>query len=129
MATDFGKCQDVMRSWEQKGEEPVNFDVLVLNRLQELEQEEQRKQRTLEATTGCDARQAAQGRLEELRGLCEYFGMADFEKNKATMSDQQLVEQFTYGVDGAFHAYKENSTINRALLKCKLKERMLTTTE
>ena len=45
------------------------------------------------------------------------------------MTNHQLVRQFTSGIDQPFLAYKENASINRALLKCKLKEKQLTNAE
>lgn len=29
LASDLDKCQDELRRWEKKGEEPVNFDVMI----------------------------------------------------------------------------------------------------
>lgn len=42
LSTDMDKCNEEMKRWEQKSEEPVNFDVVLLKRLQEMEQDEQR---------------------------------------------------------------------------------------
>ena len=44
-------------------------------------------------------------------------------------SDHQLVKQFAAGIDKPFLAYKENASINRALLKCNMKEKALTKAE
>lgn len=78
---------------------------------------------------GCDTHAVTQGRLLELSDICEQYGMKDFVKEKMTMTDHQLVEQFASGIEKAFLAYKENASINRALRKCNLKEKTLTTAE
>ena len=48
LAGDLEKCRGEMRRWEKTGQEPVNFDVFVINRLAQLEREEQKKQRLRE---------------------------------------------------------------------------------
>lgn len=78
---------------------------------------------------GCDTTEAARGRLLELSDICEQYGMEDFVKEKMTLSDGQLVRQFAAGISQPFLAYKENASINRALLKCNLKEKALTKAE
>lgn len=77
----------------------------------------------------CDTTEAARCRLMELSDICEQYGLEDYVKEKMTMTDHQLVKQFAAGIDKPFLAYKENASINRALLKCNLKEKTLTKAE
>lgn len=126
---DLDKCRGEMRRWEKKCQEPVNFDVFVINRLTQIEKEEQHERRRQEQMASCDTTEASRCRLLELSDICEQYGMEDFVKEKMTMSDHQLVKQFASGIDKPFLAYKQNASIDRALLKCNLKERTLTKAE
>lgn len=94
-----------------------------------MEHDEGRKQRQQEEMAACDTHKVSQSRLLELSDLCTQFGMKDYLKEKKPMNNHQLVEQFTRGIDKSYLAYKENASMDRALLKCNLKERKPTKAE
>lgn len=43
LEVDLEKCKCEMRRWEKRAQEPVNFDVFVINRLAQIEKEAQKK--------------------------------------------------------------------------------------
>lgn len=79
-----------MRRWEKKAQEPVNFDVFVINRAAQMEKEEKKKFSLREKMAKCTNEGALGGnrsRLLELSDICEQYGMEDFLKEKMTMTD------------------------------------------
>lgn len=62
----------------------------------------------------------------DLSDICKQYGLEDFTKKKVQMNNYELINKFTSGIDQSYYAYKQNANIDRALLKCKLKEKKLT---
>lgn len=64
-----------------------------------------------------------------LSDLCKAYNMEDYTAKDVNMTSKQLINQFTSGVDKSYLAYKEQASIDRALLKCKITKRSQTKTE
>lgn len=123
------KCQRDLAKWTASGKEPYNFEVYLLNRMQEIEKIERAKKNLNEQMQIFSKNQETEMRITDLSDLCQQYGIRDYTKEKVKMNTQQLIKQFTSGIDQSYLAYKQNASIDRAIVKCKLKEKHLSKAE
>ena len=123
LESDLSRVKKDMREWQKKCEEPVNYEVFVASKLQIMDQKLKRQEQFEEQLKMCDTYSITKKRLAELADLCKQFGMRDFVKDKITLNDRQMLDQFVYGIPNAFQSYKQTSNINRTFLACNFKEK------
>ena len=68
--------------------EPVNFEVYVQNKLQQIEDKRIKKEKFQEQLADCDTIKASNMRLAELSDLCKQYGMPDFTEKGIKLSDR-----------------------------------------
>ena len=71
--------------------EPVNFDVFVMKKLEQLDKEDQKRNSLRDQIEGCDQQEEQKKRLMELNDLCQQYGLEDKINNGKPMSSHQLV--------------------------------------
>lgn len=89
---DLDQVKGEMRDWQKKCQEPVNFEVFVFSKMQQLEKKKQRKLQFEEQLKDCDTVMKTKEKLAELQDLCQHYGMQDFVKDKIKLTDRQLID-------------------------------------
>ena len=67
---DMEKCNKEIKRWELQNKEPVNFDVVIINKLNNLEMEEKEQATFRDQMAGCDTVTLQKGKLMDLSDLC-----------------------------------------------------------
>ena len=109
--------------------EPVNFEVHVWNKLQQIEKRRAERQNYKDQLEACDTIRLTNERLVELSDLCKQYGIPDFAESGVRLSDRVLLDQFVNGIGGSFLAYKRGANIERTFVRCNFKERGKTKAE
>lgn len=81
------RCYDEIRRWEAQNKEPVNLDVVMANKIYNLEEEERNRGEMhawMEAGNTLETQKATQRNLSD---ICEQFGMRDVVNEKKPVSD------------------------------------------
>ena len=77
-----------MREWQKKLEEPVNFDVFVVSKIQQIDKKKEKKMQFEQQLAECDTVSKNREKLAELTDLCKHYGMRDFVKDKIKLNDR-----------------------------------------
>lgn len=77
-----------MREWQKKSEEPVNFEVFVVSKIQQIEKKREKKLQFQQQLADCDTVSRNKEKLAELQDLCKHYGMRDFVKDKIKLNER-----------------------------------------
>ena len=92
LETDLKKVSTDMREWQKKCEEPVNFEVFVVSKLQQIEKKREKNEQFKQQMAQCDTVSMNKEKLAELTDLCKHYGMRDFVKDKIKLNDRQMFD-------------------------------------
>ena len=80
-----------MTKWTVRGEDPYNFEVYLLNRMQEIDKIERAKKRLNEQMKVFSKKKEQEKRITDLSDICQNYGIRDYTKEKVKMNSQQLI--------------------------------------
>ena len=84
---DLKRCYDDIKRWESRNKEPVNFDVIIINKLNNLLNEQKSREQTQDQMAACNTVEAQKDRLMGLSDICTQFGMKDIVNDKKPMTN------------------------------------------
>ena len=99
---NLGRVRPEIREWQRKQVEPVNFEVHVWNKLQQIEKRRAARQNYKDQLEACDTIRLTNERLVELSDLCKQYGIPDNAESRVRLSDRVLLDQFVNGIGNSF---------------------------
>ena len=70
LSEDIGKVQQLMKGWQRADYEPVSFDVVIEQKLQQMEKEREENLALEEQLASCDTYTKTQEKIKFLSNLC-----------------------------------------------------------
>ena len=115
-----------MKQWRHSKEEPYNFELTIIKQLDLIDKKLKREKWLADTKPEIYDLEMHIENMDKLKRLCMDHGIDPqvlSARNRKNLSQKQLINELTHGLNQPFMYYKKNGKLERTYIKFNLKQK------